>query len=215
MIKKISNSHNLPSLATQVELEFLELLLQPEDAAYPWNPADEQAEAYFNELEQQFVMQDVLDEELHTRAESFYGVLDNLWSQVANCADYKCTTEVGILDSLCETLHNTFAVGVPTGWLNAIAQKATEVAAIQQSISEQLVQCVQTVLPALDVDDLAVFARPYVYAMRSSEQQSLASVISKIENRDWTTLSEIEQAKVSVAIAYYALRQLDKLENEA
>ncbi|MCC5638641.1 hypothetical protein LC593_22965 [Nostoc sp. CHAB 5844] len=215
MIKKVNNSQNLPSLATQVELEFLEVLLQPGDVAYPWNPADEQAEAYFEELEQQFVMQDLLEEELHTRAQSFYGKLDNLWSQVASCADYKCNTEVVILDSLCKTLHNTFAVGVPTGWLNAIAQKATEVMAVQQSINEQLVQCVQSVLPAWEADDIAVFARPYAYAMRSSEQKNLASIINKIENRDWTTLSEIEQAKVSVAIAYYALRQLDKLDTEA
>ncbi|MBE9210552.1 hypothetical protein IQ244_29430 [Nostoc sp. LEGE 06077] len=215
MIKKINNSNNLPSSATQVELEFLEFLLQPEDAAYPWNPADDQAEAYFDELEQQFTMQDVLEEELHTRAESFYGKLDSLWSQVAKCADYKCNTNVGIFDSLCKSLHNVFAAGVPTGWLNAIAQKATEVASVQQSINEQLVQCVQTVLPAWGTDDLAVFARPYAYAMRSSEQQNLTSVMNKIKNRDWATLSEIEQAKVSVAIAYYALRQLEKVEPEA
>ncbi|MBU7582459.1 MAG: hypothetical protein KAF91_06025 [Nostoc sp. TH1S01] len=215
MIKQVNNSNNVPPSATQVELEFLELLLQPEDAAYPWNPADDQSEAYFDELEQQFPMQDVLDEELHTRAQSFYGKLDNLWSQVATSADYKCTTEIRILDSLCETLQNTFAAGVPTGWLNAIAQKATEVAAIQQSISERLVQCVQTVLPGWETDDIAVFVRPYAYAMRSSEQQNLTSVMNKIKNRDWATLSEIEQAKVSVAIAYYALRQLDTLETEA
>lgn len=215
MIKKINNSHNLPSLATQVELEFLELLLQPEDLTYPWNPADEQAEAYFDELEQQFGMQDLLDEELHTRAESFYGKLDELWSQVGKCAAVDCNQKVKVLEDLCNILHNTFAVGVPTGWLNAIAQKATEVLAAQQSINEQLVQCVQTVLPAWDTADLAVFARPYAYSMRSSEQQNLASVIKKIENRDWTTLSEIEQAKVSVAIAYYAIRQLGNLETEA
>ncbi|GBE95454.1 hypothetical protein [Nostoc cycadae] len=214
MIKKINNSHNLSSSVTQVELEFLELLLQPEDAAYPWNPADDQAETYFDELEKQFAMQDVLEEELNTRAQSFYGNLDNLWSQAANCGDYNCNTNASILDSLCETLH-TFATGVPKGWLKAIAQKATEVAAVQQSINEQLVQCVQTVLPTWETDDLAVFARPYAYAMRSSEQQNLASVMNKIKNRDWATLSEMEQAKVSVAIAYYALRQLDKLENEA
>ncbi|MBE9005279.1 hypothetical protein IQ259_09545 [Fortiea sp. LEGE XX443] len=215
MIKKINNSHNVPSLTNQVELELLEVLLQPEDSAYPWNPADDQAEAYFDELEQQFVKQDLLEDELHIRAQSFYEKLDTLWSEVASCSDYKCNTRVGIFESLCETLHNTFAVGVPTGWLNAIAQKATEVVAAQQSIGEQLVECVQTVLPTWGAEDLAVFSRPYVYTMRSSEPQNLTSIIKKIENRDWTTLSEIEQAKVSVAIAYYALRQLDKLETEA
>ncbi|MBD2495595.1 hypothetical protein [Nostoc sp. FACHB-280] len=215
MINKFDNSNNIPSSPTQAELEFLELLLKPEDGTYPWNPADEQTETYFDELEQQFAMQDVLEEELHTRSQSFYAKLDGLWSQVTNCADYKCNTKVSIFDSLCETLHSAFAAGVPTGWLNAIAQKATEVTAMQQSINEQLVQCVQTVLPAWESDDIEVFARPYAYAMRSSEKQNLASVMNKIKNQDWATLSEIEQAKVSVAIAYYALRQIDKLETDA
>lgn len=215
MVKKMENSPNFSASPTPVELEFLELLLEPEDAAYPWNPADDQAQAYFDELEQNFGMQDLLDEELHARAESFYEKLDNLWSEVTHCLYYKCNTESGIFHSLCETLHNTFAAKIPTDWLNAIAQMATEVVVIEESIGEQLIQCVQAVLPDWNKDDLAVFARPYIYAMRSGEPRNLTSIMNKVENRDWLTLSEIEQAKVSVAIAYYALRQLNRLQTKA
>jgi hypothetical protein len=215
MINKTHNSENFSALTSQVELELLAVLLEPEDATYPWNPADHEAEAYFTELEGQFAMQDLLEEELHTRAQSFYGKLDNLWSEVANCLHYKCTTSSGILNSLQETLHTTFAAKIPHGWLDAIAQKATEIFASQQSMGEQLVECVQAVLPTWGADDLSVFARPYAYAMRSSEQQNMTAIINNIENKDWTSLSEIEQAKVSVAIAYYALKQLNNLQTEA
>jgi len=208
MIKNINNTNNLPSLVNQVELELLEVLLETEDAAYPWNPADDQAETYFDELEQHFDIQDLSEEELHTRSQSFYEKLDNLWSQVASCSHYDCSIKVGIFNNLCENLRSTFVSGVPTGWLNMIAQKATEVVATQQSMGEQLIECVQSVLPDWCGEDLSVFARPYVYAMRSNEQKNIASIVNKVENQDWTTLSEIEQAKLSVAIAYYALRQL-------
>lgn len=216
MINNIHNSENFPPLTSQVELELLEVLLEPEDATYPWNPADDEAEAYFTDIERQFVMQDLLEEELHTRAQSFYGKLDTLWSKLGNASHYKCnTTSRGILSSLQETLHSTFAAKIPHNWLDAIAEKATEIFTSQQSMGEQLVECVQAVLPTWGADDLSVIARPYAYAMRSSEPQNMKAIVNNVENKDWTTLSEIEQAKVSVAIAYYALKQLNNLQTEA
>lgn len=216
MINKTHNSENITRLTSQVELELLQVLLEPEDDAYPWNPAAEEAEAYFTEIDRQFAMQDLLEEELNTRAESFYGKLDSLWSEVTQSSHYKCNTSSSIFTSLQETLHTTFAAKIPHGWLDAIAQKASEIFASQQSMGEQLVECAQAVLPNWGADDLAIFARPYAYAMRSSsEPQNMAAIINKVENQDWANLSEIEQAKLSVAIAYYALKQLDNLQTEA
>ncbi|MFM6201130.1 MAG: hypothetical protein ACKPE1_18665, partial [Dolichospermum sp.] len=57
-------------------------------------------------------------------------------------------------------------------------------------------------------DDLLVLARPFAYSMRSSEPDKLTSLIRDLENRDWCSLSEIEQAKISLAIANYALEYL-------
>ncbi|WGV28075.1 hypothetical protein [Halotia branconii] len=215
MINKINNSDNtFYSFPSLVELELLEALLEPEDATYPWNPADDESEEYFAELEQQLGMQDLLDEELTTQSQNFYEQLDTLWSEVETSSHYKCNTGCAGIDSLQESLQTAFVANVPQGWLNAIAQKATDIFASQQSIGEQLVQCVQAVMPTWESEDLFVLARPFAYSMRSSEPQNLKSIISNIENRDWTNLSEIEQAKISIAIAYYVLKQLDNLQPE-
>lgn len=203
--------HDSPS---QFDLELLSALLEPEDATYPWNPADEESEIYFQELEEQFA-QDLTDEDLITHSQAFYGKLDTLWSEISECSHYKCNTEKLSLANLQETLHSAFAASVPESWLNAIAQKASEMFDTRRSIGEQLVECVQAMLPSWGTEDLLVLARPFAYAMRGSESENKASTtISDIENREWTALSQIEQAKVSLAIAHYAFTQLNQFELE-
>lgn len=206
MINKINGLDNIQSLPTVTELDFLAGLLEAEDETYPWNPADEASEAYFLELEQQFILDDELESELAARSQSFYNQLNNLWAEFA--------PNQSLVDNIQETLKTTFASGVPQSWLNAIAQKATEIFSTQASMGEQLVQCVQAVLPTWEVEDILVLARPYAYAMRSCEPQNVTSVVQNLENRDWTALSEIEQAKVSLAISYCALQQLNNSESE-
>jgi hypothetical protein len=209
MTNKIHALDTFQYSPSTVELEFLGALLEPGDATYPWNPGDEESEAYFSELEEQFIIDDSLAEEITTRSQSFYTQLDTLWSEYPSAADDKSHPSQSVVANIQETLQTAFASGVPQSWLNAIAQKATEIFSTQQSIGEQLVECVQTVLPTWQVEDLLVLARPYAYAMRSSEPQTLATIINKVGNRDWVALSEIEQAKVSLAISYYALTQLN------
>jgi hypothetical protein len=99
---------------------------------------------------------------------------------------------------------------MPEVLLTAIAQKAAEVSILEKSASEKLVECVQALLPSWEMDDLLVLARPFAYAMRSSEPQTLTSIIRDFEHRDWANLSEIEQVKITLAIADYALQHLSK-----
>lgn len=75
------------------------------------------------------------------------------------------------------------------------------------SIADQLIEVAASVVPTLGADDLSVLARPYAYAMRS-ETNTLESTLQKVGQHQWDKLSEIEQARVSVAVAYYALKQL-------
>lgn len=213
MANKSNGSDTYSSLPSQIDLELLEALLEPDDATYPWNPADEESEAYFHELEQQFGMQDLLEEELTTRSQDFYSHLDTLWSGIASTPDNSNLQQVVVLN-LQETLRTTFAACIPQGLLNTIATKAAEIFAAQQSMGEQLVECVQTVLPTWGTEDLLVLARPFAYAMRSSESQNASSAISNLNNSEWTALSEVEKAKVSLAIAYYAFTQLNKSQSE-
>jgi hypothetical protein len=205
-MKNHINDLNILNIApSNVDLEFMEALLEPEDAAYPWNLADESSEAYFHNLELQFGWQDFSDAE-RISADNFYQNLDTMWDQVAVLENNSSKNTVNYLQ---EVLQNAFSV-IPGGLLTAISQKAAEVSMLEQSASEKLVECIQALLPSWEVDDLLVLARPFAYAMRSSEPYTLTSVIRDFEDRDWANLSEIEQAKITLAIADYALQHLSK-----
>lgn len=208
MTNKINGSDTFHSL-DQIELELLQALLEPEDICYPWNPADEESESYFHQLEQQFAMQDVLDEELTTRSEDFYGKLDTLWSKISTSPDDNCNTSRTTTINLLKSLQSAFAKSVPQSWLNAIAHTASEIFDTQQSLDERLVACVQSLLPAWQSEDLLVLASPLAFPMRGSEPHSVTSAHATIDNREWTALSPTEQAKVSLAIAHYAWTQLN------
>ncbi len=155
------------------------------------------------------------EEELTKRSEDFYSQLDALWTETAIASDSQNPISQMMMANLREALQTAFASLVPQSWLNTIAQNATEIFISQQSIGEQLVQCVQNVLPTWGAEDLLVLARPYAYAMRSGEAHNPQAVMSKFGNRDWTTLSEVEQAKVSLAISYYAFTQLNSFQSES
>ncbi|MHC5598718.1 MAG: hypothetical protein ACYTXC_22730 [Nostoc sp.] len=214
MANKINGSDTFSSLPSQLDLELLEALLEPEDGTYPWNPGDEESEAYFQELEQQFGMEDLQDEEVMRRSQDFYRHLDTLWSDITPTPDHNDNRQQAVVLNLQETLRNNFCAYVPQALLNTIATKAAEIFAARQLISEQLVECVQTVLPTWGTEDLLVLARPFAYAMRSSESQNAASALSNLQNSQWTALSEVEKAKVSLAIASYAFTQLNKSQCE-
>jgi len=211
MKNQIHDLNTLNIIPSPLDLEFLETLLEPEDATYPWNLADEASESYFHHLEQQFGWQDFPEAELLTSSENFYQNLDIIWDQVALVEDDDISKNT--VNYLQKTLQNTFSV-IPGVLLTAIAQKASEVFILEQSASEKLVECVQALLPNWETDDLLVLARPFAYSMRSSETHTLTSVIRDFEHRDWASLSAIEQAKISLAIADYALQHLSKCHSQ-
>ncbi|MEO0967289.1 MAG: hypothetical protein AAFX80_02860, partial [Cyanobacteria bacterium J06639_18] len=141
MINNNDNSQSfMHSLPSSTDLELLSTLLETEDNAYPWNPADENSEEYFCEVEQQFVMQDVLDEEITERSRSFYNRLDNLWSQNFNTSYYKCSTKSSVVINLKESLLSAFSANVPQEWLEKIALEATNTFKSRESLGEQLVK---------------------------------------------------------------------------
>ncbi|WP_414529284.1 hypothetical protein [Nodularia chucula] len=210
MTNNINNSDTFNALQTSVELELLAALLEPEDAPYPWNPADQESETYFAELDQNFPLDNDLEGEISTKSSAFYHKLDQLWSQVPTNSHPRNL----VVDNLQRALNSAFADHVPQNWLQAIAEKAVKTFTCQQSMSDQLVNCVQSLLPNWDIDDLLVLTRPFAYAMRSSSSPEPIFSVQKLQNRDWLSLSEIEQAKVSVAIAYYAFRQLNTYQSE-
>lgn len=182
------------------ELELLEALLTSEDVLYPWNPSDPESEAYFKEQEQQLLAEEWWEEEIAQGATKFFSQVEQIWSEVAPASE---------MNHLQANLQQKFAAYVPQGWLSAIAHQAYQVLTTQ-TMAHQLVQCVQELLPNWAEDDLLVLARPFAYNMRSANTTIEEPWLGNGRCRDWAALSEIEQVRTSLAIARYALAQIQK-----
>lgn len=199
--------HPVPS---STDLELLSTLLEAEDNTYPWNPADEYSEEYFCEIEKQFPMQDVLNEEISERSRNFYNQLDNLWSQNLNTSYYKYNTKDSVVANLKESLLSAFATQIPQEWLEKIALEASNTFKSSKPLGDKLVECVQAVLPEWAAEDLNVMARPYAFAMRDGKNPATkSSALNSLNKRSWSALSEVEQAKVSLLVAFQAFQELD------
>lgn len=194
MTDNMHNYENSSYTRSKVEKELLEALLA-ENSLYPWDSSTPEAEAYFMEAEQ--FGADWQEEEMSARSHQFLSQLDQLWL---------AATPATADSSLQANLRAQFAAHIPQHWLDAIAHQARQALETQKSLSNQLVQCVQELLPNCLEADLQVLARPYAYAMRSSSNES--QLLGNMTPERWATLSEIAQAKVSLAIARYALEQL-------
>lgn len=173
---------------SDAERDLLITLLYADEVAYPWNPEEPEAQAYFAELESQFSLDSWQTDELETRSQQFFTHLDQLWA----------TTPVQT------ALFERFA-GIPQSLLSTIARQAQQVLSTQASLTDQLVHCVREVLPNWAEEDLQVFARPYAFAMRGAELDSTADAVA---HRDWETLPESEQVRAIMAAARYAITQV-------
>lgn len=193
-------------LQTQAVQELVQLLWQEEEVSYPWNPLAPESEAFFAELEQEFTLEDWSATEIRTRSAAFFSEIEQLWPEnVPN----------GILVRLQASLSDRFACRVPSHWLDAIATKASELIdatgypAPAMSLMDRMIQCVQELLPNWAEDDLQVLARPLAYAMRGAEAETVELALGAVRPLDWTELSEIERARLSLAIARIALDELE------
>lgn len=184
------NSENYAALIPEMREELLELILQQEEVAYPWNPAEPDTEAYFERLEQEFArLEEPNLEATPLQAEQFFSQLDCCWSSWE-------TTLVR------KSLLERFGECVPHDWLDAIAARARDIFSASIAPADQLVQCVRPLLSNWAEEDLYVFARPVAHAMRSTVQPEAETVA-------WDELSAIEQARYTLKIARYALMQLE------
>lgn len=206
MANEFSRSEETNYNLSSAEVDLLAALLQPNDATYPWNPDDPTSEAYFASLEQESVLEGWLEEDITARSQTFFHELDRIWSNTTPIND----TEVTSSNPLQATLLLRFASCVPQNWLEAIAHQASTAFSTQKTKIDQMVQCVQELVPSFAEDDLLVLARPFAYAMRGSQTATVEFVVSNLCSRNWTDLSQIEQARLSLAIAGYALNELQQ-----
>lgn len=174
---------------TQAQMELLATIVQT-DVAYPWNPAQLESESYLTALEEEFALSDALsDSDIAQKSQVLFAQLEQVWLTTA----------------LQKSLGEKFA-RVPQDFLARIAQSVQNATVKYQSLADQMVECVLDILPQWAEEDLQVLARPLAYAMREVDSEGAQLVMAA--RRPWAQLSEIEQARVSLAVARYAISQL-------
>jgi hypothetical protein len=175
---------------TQAQMELLATIVQT-DVAYPWNPAQLESESYLSALEQEFALSDSFsDSDIALKSQVLFSQLEQVWLTTA----------------LQKSLREKFA-RVPQDFLASIAQSVQNATVKYQSLADQMVECVLDILPQWAEEDLQVLARPLAYAMRDVDSEGVELVMAT--KRPWAHLSEIEQARVSLAVARYAISQLE------
>ncbi len=176
------------------EAELLDYLLAPPANNYPWNPADPETVEYYINSDREFNLDDLSDEEIGERSQSFFTQIQSCWADAA-------TPEVD--DSPLTAISVKFGARVPQQWLEKIATKVVSITHSNLEPAEQLVKSVQDLLSNWAIDDLFVMARPYAYAMRCDPGVNDPDRIVRPLN--WLELSEVERAKLTILIAQYAI----------
>ena len=174
---------------TQAEMELLATIVQT-DVAYPWNPAQLESESYLTALDQEFALSDTFsDSDIAQKSQVLFAQLEQVWLTTA----------------LQKSLREKFA-RVPQDFIARIAQSVQNATVKYQSLADQMVECVLDILPQWAEEDLQVLARPLAYAMREVDSEGAPLLMAT--KKPWAQLSEIEQARVSLAVARYAISQL-------
>jgi hypothetical protein len=185
----IAPSISSPSVRLQVELELLNTLFpemrceNPDEISYPWNPAEPDAEACLASLEQAFSLDDWSPEEAAICSQTLFGQLEQCWLR----------TDLSLRFST-----------IPTVILDAIVHQAKQAIERSASAADRLVACVRDLFPHWNEADLLVLARPFAYAMRDGSDFSLLAA-----RTDWSALSELDRARLSLAAANYLVINLD------
>jgi hypothetical protein len=179
------------------EAELMDCLLASSTANYLWNPSDPETADYYAESDSHFSLDDWSDDEISQRSQSFFASIQSCWE----------TAPVQELEqSPLASLTAKFGARVPQQWLSKIAANVSSLANSSLEPVDQLVQSVQDLLSTWATDDLLVMARPYAYAMRCDP--GVTNPDNIVRPLEWTELSEVERAKLTIAIAQYAIDRI-------
>lgn len=190
MAPQTPDSQYFRDCETQAEMELLATIVQT-DVAYPWNPAQLESESYLMSLEQEFALSDSFsDTDIALKSQVLFSQLEQVW----------------LTTTLQKSLREKFA-RFPQDLLASIAQSVQNATVKYQSLADQMVECVVDILPQWAEEDLQVFARPLAFAMRDVDAEG--GELGMVFSRPWEELSEMEQARVSLTVARYAISQLE------
>ncbi len=169
---------------------------------YPWEPLAPEAEDYLTNLETEF---DALDDgDLTATIATGWQILESQITALATAQSpgpELAQAAAPILKQLRQ-----FQTRMPGGLLQRLATAATTLSRSGQPLIDQLVQCVKDILPGWDAADLAVLARPLAYSLRDGRGEIVDLNLRAISDSPWETLSEVEQARLTLTIASVALK---------
>ena len=182
--------------SSEAEAELIDCLLASPTLDYPWNPADLETADYYTQSDRYFSLDDWSEREITQQSESFFNSIQSCWDAANSESEL----------SPLAALTSKFGARVPQQWLAQIAANVGSLATSNLEPVEQLVKSVQDLLSNWAIDDLLVMARPYAYAMRCNPGVDNPDNI--VRPLDWTELSELERAKLTILIAQYAIDSL-------
>lgn len=191
------------------ELELLQALLS--DDAYPWEMTTKDSHHdYLETIESEWTQQLSEDDNaaIAKNGQVFFEQLNQVWAAVDSADAQNAAETATALNTLQGTLAQQFQDRVPADLIQALSEKASQLASQPISLAEQLVQSVQDILPEWGTEDLHVLARPYAFAMRGADTDTLEVALRSVRYAAWTELSGVEQARLSLAIARYTLSQM-------
>lgn len=178
-------------LQHQSEAELIDGLLAAVTIEYPWNPADPDTADYYAHTDSHFSLDEWSEAEIAARSQVFSAQLQSAWATTA---------------SPLAALTAKFGARVPQEWLAQIAANVSNTATSQLEPVDRLVGAVRDLLANWATDDLLVMARPYAYAMRCDSGADNPDNL--VRPLDWTELSELERAKLTILIARCAIDAL-------
>lgn len=182
---KNSLSQQRLSAENLAQQEILQSILSTQDP-YPWLPAE--ASDYFSEASTAGDALALSDEEAQLGWQAFSAQLDAFWGET----------------SVQTALAQRFARRLSQDVIDQITAKAAQVVNSGRPLAEQLITCVRDTLTGWDEVDLQVMARPLAHAMRGQEE-ILDVTINSVRDIEWESLSPMEQARISLAAARWAI----------
>ncbi len=190
------NPQSPPDNSSEVELQLIDRLLVTDEsiANYPWNPAEPATADYYAETDCHFSLDSWSEAEITYSSQAFFAKIQSCWANSPS-------PELEL--SPLAALIAKFGARVPQQWLAQISANVVRLVPEQLEPIDQLVQSVQDLLPNWMAEDLLVIARPYAYTMRGDTGvEQLDNIVRPLE---WDQLSELERAKLTMAIAQVAI----------
>lgn len=201
-----SNNHSVNPDLSETQAELLQSVLM--EQSYPWLPGSV-AQSYEENLETVGQSLEISEEEAIAGWQGLSVQLDQIWAG----------SNVDVL----ALLKQKFATRLPETVLAAISDRAQQLAQqATQGLSEnaqpmvaQMIACVKGTVTAIGEADLQVMARPMAFAMRSGGAEELVdATVASVRQADWGKLSALEQARLSLAAARYAIAQVETAESQ-